>query len=256
MMCKILFLQYIYNLSDDNIMGEASLNLAYLYFLGLNPEDKLPEKSLLSKFRTLRLGESTLDEIIIGIVRQCVDKGIIKGNSVSIDATHIEANTIKKKPERIMKHLGKAIAHTYEQEAGTDLEGLPAADYKEIPDHKEAKAVMKGYLDTVLDKVEPKVSTKEVHTAVIIQNARNILADPKFMNQKGLRSLVDGEGRVGRKSKTQDFFGYKTEFVMTTDERIITSVRTGNGAYIDGSHAKVLFKDKEKWSKTPRSLWR
>jgi transposase len=125
MMCKILFLQYINNLSDDIIMMEASLNLAYLYFLVLNPEDHLPEKSLLSKFRTQRLGESTLDEIIIEFVRQCEDKRIFKGNSVSIDATHIEANTIKKTPERIMKHLGKAIVHTYEQEAGTDLEGLP-----------------------------------------------------------------------------------------------------------------------------------
>ena len=44
--------------------------------------------------------------------------------------------------------------------------------------------------------------------------------DPKFLNQKGIRSLVDEDARVGRKSHTQDFFGYKTEFVMTTDERI------------------------------------
>jgi len=247
MMCKLLFLQYIYNLSDDHIMVEASLNLAHLYFIGLNPEDQLPDKSLLSKFRTQRLGESTLDEIIMEIVRQCVDKGIINGNTVSIDATHIEANTIKKTPERLMKHLGKAIVHTYEQESGEALEGVPEIpDYKEIPDHKQAKAVMKNYLETVLDKVEPKVSTKEEHTSAIITNARNILADPKFMNQKGVRSLVDGEARVGRKSKTQDFFGYKTEFVMTTDERIITSVLTGDGAYIDGSHAKELFEETKK----------
>ncbi len=156
MMCKLLFLQYIYNLSDDHIMVEASLSLAYLYFIGLNPEDQLPDKSLLSKFRTQRLGESTLDEIIMEIVRQCVDKGIINGNTVSIDATHIEANTIKKTPERLMKHLGKAIVHTYEQESGEALEGVPEIpDYKEIPDHKQAKAVMKNYLETVLDKVEP-----------------------------------------------------------------------------------------------------
>jgi hypothetical protein len=173
-----------------------------------------------------------------------VDKGIIDGNSVSIDATHIEANTIKKTPERLMKHLAKAIVHTYEQESGETLEGLPEVpDYKEISDHKEAKSVMKGYLETVLDKVNSKVSTKEEHTAAIITNARNILADPKFMNQKGVRSLVDGEARVGRKSKTQDFFGYKTEFVMTTKECIITSVRTADGAYIDGTYAKELLEE-------------
>ena len=106
MMCKLLFLQHLYNLSDERVIEEASLNLAYLYFIGINPEDPLPDKSLLSKFRTQRLQDSTLDEIITEIVRQCVEKGIIEGKSVSIDATHIEANTVKKTPERLMKHLG------------------------------------------------------------------------------------------------------------------------------------------------------
>lgn len=95
-MCKLLFLQYIYNLSDEKIIEEANFNLAFMYFIGINPEDSLPNKSLLSKFRVQRLGENSLDEIIIEIVRQCVEKGILKGTSVSIDATHIEANPIKK----------------------------------------------------------------------------------------------------------------------------------------------------------------
>lgn len=109
LMCKLLFLQSIYHLSDEKLIEEASFNLAHLYFLGLNPEDVLPEKSLLSKFRTQRLGEQTLDEIIIEIVRQCVEKGIIKDEGVSIDSTHVEANTIKKTPERLMKHLARNI---------------------------------------------------------------------------------------------------------------------------------------------------
>ena len=55
-----------------------------MYFLGINPEDKLPNKSLLAKFRCYRLKDITLDEIITEIVKQCVDKGIIKETSVSI----------------------------------------------------------------------------------------------------------------------------------------------------------------------------
>ena len=70
LMCKLLFLQSIYNLSDEKLIEEANLNLAYLYFLDINPEDSLPEKSLLSKFRTRRLGEKTLDEIIIEMKTQ------------------------------------------------------------------------------------------------------------------------------------------------------------------------------------------
>ncbi|WP_117149633.1 IS1182 family transposase [Paraliobacillus zengyii] len=244
LMCKLLFLQHLYNLSDEKVIEEAGLNLAYMYFIGINPEDDLPDKSLLSKFRTQRLVEGSLDEMITEIVRQCVDKGIIEGKSVSIDATHMEANTIKKTPERLMKHLGKKIIQTYEEETEKPLENVPSApNYKEIEDHNEAKTVMKTYLETVIDQAEEKTSEKESKTSEIIQKTKDILTDPKFMHQKGVRSLIDEDARVGRKSKTQGFYGYKTEFVMTTDERIITSVRTVNGAYMDGSYAKEMLEE-------------
>src|SRR4051812_49270638 len=57
LMCKLLLLQHLYNLSDEQVINDGNLNLAYLYFLGVNPETLLPDKSLLSKFRTQRLGE-------------------------------------------------------------------------------------------------------------------------------------------------------------------------------------------------------
>ena len=114
LMCKLLFLQHLYNLSDERVIEDTGLNLAYMYFVGINPEEELPDKSLLSKFRKQRLEETTLDEIITEIVRQCVEKGIIKCTSSNVDATHIEANTIKKTPERLMKHLARKIIKEYE----------------------------------------------------------------------------------------------------------------------------------------------
>lgn len=247
MMCKILFLQHIYNLSDERVIEEASLNLAYMYFLGINPENTLPERSLLSKFRNQRLQESTLDEIITEIVKQCVEKEIIKGNSVSIDTTHIEANTIKKTPERLMKQLARKIIKAYIEEGGENLESVPKEpEYKNIPDHKEAKTLMLNYLETVINIIENKASSELKKTSIEIKNAKEIISDPKFINQKGIRSLIDKDARVGRKSKTQNFYGYKTEIVMTTDERIITSVKTSDGAYMDGSYSKEMLEQTKK----------
>jgi len=246
LMCKLLFLQHLYNLSDERVIEESQLNLAHLYFLGLNPEDSLPDKSLLSKFRTQRLEESTLDDIITEIVRQCVDQGIIESTSVSIDATHIEANTIKKTPERLMKYLARKIIRTYEEETGETIIDLPdLPEYKEIEDHKEAKIVMKEYLETVIEKTKEKISQEETDTTNIINKAEEIITDPKFIQQKGVRSLIDEDARVGRKSKKESFYGYKTEFMMTTDERIITSVRTADGAYVDGSYTKEMIEDSQ-----------
>jgi transposase len=78
-----------------------------MWFIGINPEDDLPDPSLLAKFRTQRLKETTLDDIIKETVKQFVEKGIIKGTGISIDCTHSSANTNKLVSERIMKHLSK-----------------------------------------------------------------------------------------------------------------------------------------------------
>jgi len=240
MMLKLLFLQYLYQLSDVRVIEEASYNLAYLWFLGLNPEDKLPDASLLSKFRTQRISETTLDEMITEIVRQCVEKGIIKGDGISIDTTHIEANTIKKVPERVMKHLAKRIFKALEKDTGEIPETVNTniPDYKQIEDHKQAKAVMKEYLEEVISEAK-EVSGEFTQKA--IDEAEEVLSDEKFILQKGQRSLSDKDARVGNKSKTSQFFGYKGEIVMTTDERIITAAEVHSGEYVDGKESKKLF---------------
>jgi len=76
--------------------------------------------------------------------------------------------------------------------------------------------------------------------------AKELLESPQFIIQKGIRSLVDEDARVGYKTKTDSFFGYKTEFTMLTDEIIITAVNVHNGAYVDGSDIKTLIEKTKK----------
>ena len=237
-MIRLLILQHLYNLSDVEVIEDASVNLAYLWFLGLNPDDSLPDPSLLSKFRVHRLKDITLDEIIVEIVKQCVEKEIIQDTSISVDATHTEANTFRATAERVMKRIAKKIFKTLEKESGEISEGIDQdiPDYREIEDRREAKKVMKEYVEKEIDKIS-KITNKEKHpeTRKLIENAKEIMSNPKFLEQKGVRYLVDQDARVGHKSKTEHFFGYKTEFTMTTEERIITAVTVGNGAYVDGT---------------------
>lgn len=243
LMVKLLILQYLYNLSDERVIEDASLNLAYLCFLGINPEEDLPHPSLLAKFRVHKLQDITLDEIIIETINQCIEKGIIKGSGISIDATHTEANTFKATPERVMKRLANKIFKAVSEENGEVPETInqEIPKYKEIEDHKEAKATMKAYLEETMAKVEENIEIENSpKTKEIIENAKEILKDPKFIEQRGVRSIVDQEARVGHKSKTNNFFGYKTEFIITTEDRIITAVRVNNGAYVDGTQFNEL----------------
>lgn len=239
LMVKLLVLQNLYNLSDERVVLDASLNLAYMYFLGINPEDELPHSSLLTKFRKKKLeGNLTVDEVIIEVVKQCVEKGILEGTGLSIDSTHTEANTFKCTAERVMKRLAKKIFKTIEVECGEVPKEInqEIPNYKEIEDHKEAKSTMKSYLESTIDQVEKVVALKQTpKVSELLENAKTILNDPKFMEQKGVRSIVDQDARVGHKSKTSHYFGYKTEYIVTTDEQIITAVHVDNGAYVDGS---------------------
>ncbi len=227
MIVKILLIQNLYDLSDEKVMDDLLVNLAYMWFIGINPDEKLPHASLLAKFRTMRLKENTLDEIITEVVRQCVEKGIIKSqNGISIDSTHIEANTIKKVPERIMKQLARKIFKKLEKD-------VQIPDYTQIENHHEAKQMMKTFLEGAIEQAGEKAQEEATQ-------AKTILESNLFIEQKGIRSLVDKDARVGYKSKTNSFFGYKMEYAMT-NEGIITGVGVHNGAYVDSLGFEWLY---------------
>jgi transposase len=244
MMAKLLVLQYLYNLSDVKIIEETSLNLAYMWFVGINPEEELPDASLIAKFRTQRLKDTSVDDIIQEVVRQCVEKGIIRGSGLSIDATHTSANTVKKVPERVMKHLAIKILGKMKEETGQIPKDINSdiPDYKSIDDHQEAKKAMKEYLETMMQQVENSIDLSGTPaTAKAIAEAKVILSDEKFILQKGVRSLADKDARVGYKSKTESFFGYKIEYMMIPEERIITALEAFDGAYVDGTKFDELY---------------
>jgi len=229
MMLRLLMLQRLYELSDERVIEETQVNLAYMWFIGINPDEQLPHPSLMAKFRTIRLKDMDINDILTEVVKQCVTKGIITAeNGISIDTTHILANTSKKVPERIMKHLAKKIFKAMDK---TDYE-IP--DYTQIEDHQESKRVMKEYLEGVIE-IASECAQKEVDLA------KKIIESPLFIEQKGIRSIIDTDARVGYKSKTDSFFGYKMEYTLTTSGRLITGVGLHNGAYVDGTDFNKLF---------------
>jgi IS5 family transposase len=225
-MTKLLFLEHIYDLSDEKVIERGNFDLAFLWFLGLNPEEHLPDPSLLAKFRTQRLQEATLDDILTEIIRQCVEKGIIKGKALTVDTTHILANTTKKVPERVMKHLAKKIFKGLQEDIGFIPEDIPTElpNYKEIEDHREAKETMKAALETVMEAAAPYAGEE---TEAAIAEAKEILSDEKFLLQKGVRSLSDKDARVGNKSKTDQFFGYKAEYTKKYKKRAAQEWKNG-----------------------------
>ena len=91
MMFKLLFLKKLYDLSDERLISSAKTDMAYKYFLGLSPEDKIIDPSLLTKFRKTRITEDILEDMLKETIQQAIQKGLVKSGTIIVDATHIEA---------------------------------------------------------------------------------------------------------------------------------------------------------------------
>jgi transposase len=78
MMFKLQFLKKLYDLSDEALIQNATVNMAYKYFLDLDPEDGIIDSSLLTKFRKTWITEDILEEMLKETIRQAIDKGLIK----------------------------------------------------------------------------------------------------------------------------------------------------------------------------------
>jgi len=76
---------------DRKLMREAQVNLAIRWFAGYALDQSLPEHSSLTRIRQ-RWGAARFREIFLRTVRQCVQAGLVSGETVHVDATLIRAD--------------------------------------------------------------------------------------------------------------------------------------------------------------------
>ncbi|MDX2471671.1 MAG: IS1182 family transposase [SAR324 cluster bacterium] len=77
--------------SDRKLCSEIQVNLAYRWFCQLSIEDTIPHHSSMTRIRD-RLGEEVFCFVFEQILEQCHGAGLVPGEKVLVDATHIEAN--------------------------------------------------------------------------------------------------------------------------------------------------------------------
>ena len=109
MMFKLLFLKKLYDLSDKRLISSAQTDMAYKCFLGLSPEDKMIDPSLLTKFRKTRITEAILEELLKETIRQAIEKGLVKSGKIIVDATHVEAAVRAKSVPQVLRELTKGM---------------------------------------------------------------------------------------------------------------------------------------------------
>lgn len=98
---KILFIGYLFGVrSERQLMREIQVNVAYRWFLDLSLTDKVPDASTLSQNRRRRFAGADIEQVIFdGIVEQAMRHGLIGGEVLHTDSTHLKANANKKRFE-------------------------------------------------------------------------------------------------------------------------------------------------------------
>jgi transposase len=89
---KMMLLLVLYNVrSERELMGTIPLRLDWLWFLGYDIDDEIPNHSVLSKARA-RWGVKAFKRFFERIVWQCVEAGLVDGSKLFVDSSLIDAD--------------------------------------------------------------------------------------------------------------------------------------------------------------------
>jgi transposase len=89
---KLMLLLFLFNVrSERELMTTLPLRLDWLWFLGYDIEDDIPNHSVLSKART-RWGVHAFKRFFDIILQQCVEAGLIDGDKAFIDSSLVDAD--------------------------------------------------------------------------------------------------------------------------------------------------------------------
>ena len=89
---KLMLLLILYNVrSERELMATLPERLDWLWFLGFDLDDALPNHSVLSKARA-RWGTEAFKGFFERIVRQCVEGGLVDGRKLFMDSCLVQAN--------------------------------------------------------------------------------------------------------------------------------------------------------------------
>ncbi len=212
MLFKMIYLQFMFNISDRDIEEQVRYNMVYKWFIGLSAEELPPDHSTLSVFRE-RLGADRFLEIFNWVVKEARGKGFINNRLHIIDATAMAAKA------DIIKFSGVKNGEMDERRDKDDKSG----GYPSHPDQdarwgcKRKRESFFGYkmhagMDADSEMIT-KVTVTPGNTADIVETfnikdekAETVVGDKGYdsfyvqytLRQKGIKSLIYRRMHKGR----------------------------------------------------------
>jgi transposase len=232
MMFKLCFMKKLYDQSDKQLISRAQTDMAVKYFLDLEPEAPMIDPSLMTKFRKLRVTEDILEEMLRETVRQAIERGIIKYNSIFVDSTHSIANVQQPRPTQVLRQLTRKLRREIYQSCYDLSEKFPEKP-SETDELSEEISYTERLLSAIADGVEA-CGNQEIQA--LYARIRELIETDRI---REIRSAADEDARFGHKTPTSTFLGYKNHIAMT-EEGIICAIEVTDGAQADVNYLIAL----------------
>lgn len=187
---KLIFLFFFYNVrSERELMETLPERLDWLWFLGYTLESPIPDHSVLSKTRA-RWGKEIFKQFFGRIVVQCVEKGLVDGTKIFMDASLIDANasnnsvvdahSLKKYLNKGYRELEKRLEEKDSPRGGVNARHVSVTDPEaSIVRHGRGKAKLQYKTHRAVDALHEVITTVEVTPGAVDEAHR-------------MASLVDG----------------------------------------------------------------
>jgi IS5 family transposase len=208
-MFKIVFLQFLYSLSDYVIEDELNDRLSFKMFVGLEVDEAPPDHSSISRFRD-RLGAERFKDIFNRIVTMAKEKGIISDKLHIVDATDVKA---KVDLYRIKKEYKDKEPDTYIDNHSPDKDARPGRKHKGKQCYGyKAHTIMDAESEIVLNVDTAPADKKEADLLVPLLSPlappKVLTADKAYDHQDNHQYLSKNHIRNGiiiRKNHTKEY---------------------------------------------------
>lgn len=255
MMLKLEYLRYHDNLSDRQVIGRATTDVAYREFLQLGVESPLPDPSSLCYFRG-RLGVDGFRKVFRQVIAQAREQGLVKDRLRLKDASHVIANIAVPSALALVAQIRDALLAAAEafdplrvvgERVNIDLLRQTTAEQN----HEQRLVARVTHLREILmwvDELVPPAAAEEHSTwQTLVQQrqlAHKILADQEHP-KAGDRTLstVDPEARCGKHGQWYD--GYVVDITLDADSRLITELNVLSAGGDEAADAIALIRQEE-----------
>jgi transposase len=255
MMLKLEYLRYHDNLSDRQVIGRATTDVAYRMFLQVGVEAALPDPSSLCYFRG-RLGVDGFRKVFRQVIAQAREQGLVKDRLRLKDASHVIANIAVPATLALVAQIrdallaaAKAFDPVRVEGERVNIEVLRQATAGQ--DHEQRLVARVTHLREILlwvdDRAPPPAAEAQPAWQALVQKrqlAHKILADQE--HPKGgdrTLSLLDSEARCGKHGQWYD--GYLLDISLDPDSKLITELNLLPAGGEEAADAVTLIRQEE-----------